>query len=78
MKKQLYLSPILVLLLSGCGMINETMWTLQRNRDAIDASTQAINDNAQAIEQANIKIEENRQQLESINKTLKKAAAEAS
>lgn len=61
-------------LLSGCGMINETIWTLQRNRDAIDMSTQAIYENAQAIEEANRTIEENRRELEAINRTLKKAS----
>lgn len=73
MKKELLLLPLIGMFLSGCNMINETMYALERNRQAVDMSTQAIYENAQAIEEANVKIEENRRQLEAINKTLKKA-----
>lgn len=59
--------------LTSCGTINETMYAIQRNREAIDMSTCAINENAQAVQEATRGIEENRRQLEEINKALKKA-----
>lgn len=74
MKKQLVLIPLLGVTLSGCGMINETMATLEANREAVEMSTWAIQENAQAIEDANRSIAENKRQLDEINKTLKKAA----
>lgn len=74
MTKMFLFVPLLGFLLTGCETIHQTMWTLERNRQAIDASTAAIEENAQAIEETNRKIEENRHQLEAINKTLKKAS----
>lgn len=73
MKKQMLFIPLIGMFLSSCSMIQDTMWTLERNRQAIDMSTDAIYENAQAIQEANRNIEENRRQLEAINKTLKKA-----
>lgn len=55
--------------LSSCSMIN----SLQRNQEAVDASTSIIYENIQAIEDANRKIQENSQRLSEINETLKKA-----
>jgi hypothetical protein len=75
MKKLLFILPVLGISLSSCGIIEETKYTLESNRAAVDMSTQVINENTQAIEQANVKIEENRRQLEQINATLKKASA---
>lgn len=72
--KKLLLIPLLGMSLSSCNMIQQTMWSLERNREAIDYSTQVINENAQAIEQANRGIEENQRQLNAINKALEKAA----
>ena len=74
MKKMFLFIPLFATFLTGCEMINQTKWTLERNRQAIDASTAAIEENAQAIEEANRNIEENRRQLVAINKTLKKAS----
>ncbi len=74
MKKQLFLIVLSGLALSSCSMVNETMGALERNRDAIDMSTQAISENRQAIEEANRGIEENRRQLEAINQTLDKVS----
>ncbi len=71
--KKIVLFAFMGLSLTSCGMIKETMWALDRNRQAIETSTQAIYENAQAIEDANRSIEENRRQLDAINKTLKKA-----
>lgn len=71
--KFLLLIP-LIGMFSSCNTIQETMWSLERNRQAVDMSTEAIHENAQAIEEANRNIEENRRQLEAINKALKKAA----
>lgn len=72
--KKLFLIPLLGMSLSSCNMIQQTMWSMERNREAIDYSTQVINENAQAIDEVNRKIEENRHQLDAINKTLKKAS----
>lgn len=65
----------LLLSLSSCSKVYETMDALEYNRQAIDMSTQVISENAQAIERANQSIEENRRQLEQINKTLQKETA---
>lgn len=65
-----------VMSLTGCGKIQETMDTLETNRQAVEMSTQVINENSAAIESANRSIQENRRQLDQINQTLKKASAE--
>lgn len=73
MRIQLCLLPLLGAALTGCGMINQTMWALQNNHDAIEMSTYAIQENAQAVQEANRAIEENRKYLDEINQALKKA-----
>jgi len=72
MKKQLYALAIFPILLSGCGMINQTTRALEWNQHAIDINTQAIDENSQAIEGANASLAENQRQLNAINQTLKK------
>lgn len=77
MKKQLFILSIAGISLSGCccnNMITDTFNSLQANRDAVDASTCAINENTAAIYDANIKIQENKRQIDLTNQTLKKAA----
>lgn len=69
MKKTLLFIPLLGLF-TGCNTVNETLWAMQANREAIDYSTQAIEENRQAVEAANRSIAENKRQLEAINKTL--------
>lgn len=75
MKKKLLFLSCIALSLSGCTMIQESMDGLECNRQAIDASTQAINENTDAIEAANRKIVENRRQLDEVNKIIEKAGA---
>jgi hypothetical protein len=72
MKGHYLLFPVMGMAISSCSMVNETMRSMECNRQAIDMSTAAICENIQAIEEANRSIEENRRQLEAINKTLKK------
>ena len=72
--KNIFFIPIIGLLLTSCDLINQTKWALERNQQAIDASTRAIEENAQVIEETNMKIQENQRQLDAINKTLKKAS----
>lgn len=72
MRTKLLFVPLLALALPSCSAINNSMRTMEANREEIEMSTRAINENIQAIEQANVLIEENRHQLEEINKTLKK------
>lgn len=72
MLKHLFLAVAGAMTLSSC-MINDTIQSLQANRDAIDMSTQAIYENIQAIESANRNIEENRRQIESLNAELRQA-----
>lgn len=57
--------------LSSCSMVNDTLATLEYNKQAVDESTWAIQENIQAIEEANRSIAQNRAQLEAINKSLK-------
>ncbi len=73
MKKYLLLVPVLGLF-SGCNLIQETQDALETNRQAVDASTCAIQRNIEAIENANRGIEENRAQLQKTNEILRKAA----
>lgn len=73
MKRLLFLMPLVGMSLSSCSIVNETMSSLEANRQAIDMSTYAIQENRQAIEDANRGIAENRRQLDEINKTLRKA-----
>lgn len=72
MKKPMLLIPILGMMFSGCGIVNESMRGLEINRQEIDMNTNAIYGNIQAIEEANRSIENNRHQLEEVNKTLQK------
>lgn len=60
--------------LISCSTFQETLQTLECNRQAIERSTQVIHENAQAIEEANQSIAENRRQIEEINQALKKAS----
>lgn len=76
MKKLLFVT-FAGLTLTSCGTINETMWALQNNREAVDRSTMTVDENRRAIEEANRGIEENRRKLEAINRTLQKAAEES-
>jgi hypothetical protein len=73
MKNLLLLFPLLGMALSSCG-IQDTMNSMEWNRQAIDRSTAAIQANRQAIEEANRSIAENQRQLDQINQTLKKAS----
>ena len=65
--KYLLLVPVLLATLSSCSTMN----AMDRNRQAIDCSTQAICDNIRAVQEANESIEENRRQIEAINNSLK-------
>ena len=74
MQKFILLCPLLLMILSGCNvknMVNETIYAMQANRQAIEMSTYAIEENAQAVQDVNQAIEENKRQLEAINATLK-------
>lgn len=71
MKKYLVVFPILACILSSC-MVQDTLNAMAANQNAINMSTDAINENVQAVECANRAIEENIRQLEAINKALKK------
>lgn len=72
MKKILLVLPLIGTLFSSCG-VRETLDSLECNKQAVQRSTQVINENVWAIERANQRIEENRQHLEAINKALKEA-----
>jgi len=72
MKRMLLLLPMVGLSLTSCSMVNQTMNSLECNQQAVDASTQAINQNAYAIEMANRNIEDNIRQLNAMNETLNK------
>lgn len=69
MKASLLILPVLMGILSGCG-IQEAV---QRNQDAVNMSTCAIYENVQAIQMTNRVIDENRRKLTEINETLDKA-----
>jgi methyl-accepting chemotaxis protein len=75
MKKKFLFVPFYgALFFTGCNSINQTMSSLEANRQAIEYSTAIIYENAQAIEEANKGIIENRKKLEKINETLEKAS----
>ncbi len=71
MEKHLLMILASAAVLSGCGTINETIRTLECNRQAIEMSTCAIQDNIQAIEEVNRSIEENQRQIEAVTQSLK-------
>jgi hypothetical protein len=65
MMKQLFLSPALLLLLTGCmnQLIDESTNSINANGAAIQRSTEVIHENARLIEESNKVVAENQRLL---------------
>ncbi len=78
MNKIIFIVPVMMAILPGCGMVNkmncmvnESTQAIQCNRRAVEMSTRAIRQNIQAVEDSNQAIAENRRQLDAINDSMK-------
>lgn len=70
MKRTLLWIPALGFLFSGCSGIQETFRALEENRQAVNASTQAIWDNQMAVQEANRSIAANRQAIDASSQAI--------
>jgi hypothetical protein len=69
MTKQFFLSPVLLLLLTGCmnNLIDESTNSINANAMAIQRSTEVIHENAQLIEESNKVVAENQRLLKQMS-----------
>lgn len=64
-------------LCGSCTMINETMYAMQENQDAIRRSTATLEESIRLGQEANEKIKRNLAQLDKINQKLRESTEEA-
>lgn len=74
--KALYLLGI-PLVCGSCTMINDTMYAMQENQDAIRRSTATLEESIRLGQEANEKIKRNLAQLDKINQKLRESTEEA-
>lgn len=75
MKKKLPLL-LLPLICGSCGSINDTIYAMQENQQAIIRSTASVEESIRLATEANRLLKENLEHLEKINQKLRESAEE--